>query len=67
MGYELTVPQANPTQADCVKGLSQSMHPGVVLIALADGSVRTVATSITPTTWARALQPADGEKMGEDW
>ena len=36
-------------------------------VALADGSVRTVAPGINPTTWWHALLPNDGSVLGSDW
>jgi hypothetical protein len=29
--------------------------------------VRTVGSSISPETWARACDPRDGEVLGSDW
>lgn len=42
-------------------------HPGSVLIAMADGSVRGVTPSITPDTWERVQRPADGLVIGNDF
>jgi prepilin-type N-terminal cleavage/methylation domain-containing protein len=52
--------QANPT-------LCQSYHTGVMNIALMDGSVRNVSSSLTQTTWTYALSPSDGQVLGPDW
>jgi type II secretory pathway pseudopilin PulG len=38
-----------------------------VLVALADGSVRTVSIALTMATWQNALDPADGNPLGADW
>jgi len=61
------IPQNNPTQAQATKVLSQSAHTGQVLVALMDGSVRGVNTSITQITWQYALQPDDGQTLGSNW
>jgi prepilin-type N-terminal cleavage/methylation domain-containing protein len=61
------VPQTGATQATCLKNLAQSPHSGVCLVSLADGSVRSVSTSITPLTWHNALQANDGLPLGSDW
>jgi hypothetical protein len=36
-------------------------------VALADGSIRSLAGDINATTWAQALTPAGGENLGTDW
>jgi type II secretory pathway pseudopilin PulG len=38
-----------------------------VLVALGDGSVRTVANTISKTTWQYAIDPNDGMPLGTDW
>jgi prepilin-type N-terminal cleavage/methylation domain-containing protein len=38
-----------------------------ILTALADGSVRFVGSSISPTTWWLATQPNDGTPLPSDW
>ncbi len=36
-------------------------------VGLLDGSVRTVATGITPTVWYQASHPSDGTVLGNGW
>jgi len=36
-------------------------------VGLGDGSVRTVSSAISQTTWFNALNPADGQVLGSDW
>ena len=48
----------NPT---CAIITSRSYHPGVVLVALVDGSVRTVTDSIELATWRALATRAGGE------
>src|SRR5262249_53168412 len=49
---------ANPT---CDYPRPQSPHPGGILVALADGSVRFVSASIPPELWWAATTPNGGE------
>jgi prepilin-type N-terminal cleavage/methylation domain-containing protein len=44
-----------------------SPHPGVMLTGLGDGSVRTVATGISVSTWLNACIPDSGGVLGSDW
>jgi len=48
-------------------GLAMSFGAGGLQVALCDGSVRTAAPGMSPTTWNQALQPNDGIPMGSDW
>ena len=36
-------------------------------VALADGSVRNVTTSVSPATYRAAVIPNDGIQLGSDW
>jgi len=82
-------PQANSTPLtgavaptrNATVNQAQGNHTGGCLVAVMDGSVRLVNTSITnsqqttgtcfsPTTggtWQRALNPTDGNPLGSDW
>lgn len=51
----------------CNPYLAQTPHPGVIMVSLADGSVRTVSQGVSPTTWLLALVPNDGYPMPSDW
>ena len=51
----------------CVSYLTQTLHTGGMLVALADGSVRSVSTGISAATWAQACDPRDGVPLGADW
>ena len=42
-------------------------HPGIVNVAMCDGSVRGVSPGVSPTTWTAAQLPADGQVPGSDW
>jgi len=51
----------------CNPYLAQTPHTNVIMTSLADGSVRSVAQSVSPTTWLLALVPNDGYPMPSDW
>lgn len=59
--------QVRPRIEDCDPRVPQTPFAGGLLTALADGSVRTVAPSIAPTTFWAAVTPAGGETLGTDW
>jgi prepilin-type processing-associated H-X9-DG protein len=59
--------QTAPTQAECDPTLAQGPHAGGINVALGDGSVRLVATTISPQTWWHACTPAAGDVLGIDW
>jgi type II secretory pathway pseudopilin PulG len=54
-----------PAQADY--RLVQSGHFAGVNVAMGDGSVRLVSSSVQQTTWEHAITPADGVPLGNDW
>lgn len=56
---------ATATTASWQQG--QSGHSNGMNVSLCDGSVRFVTTNLTPTTWAAALTPSNGEVLGSDW
>jgi prepilin-type N-terminal cleavage/methylation domain-containing protein len=60
--------QVQPDWANtCDPARAQSPHPAGINAALGDGSVRFISQSISPTTWANACNPADGNPLGSDW
>ncbi|MGL4423188.1 MAG: hypothetical protein ACRCZF_21175, partial [Gemmataceae bacterium] len=69
-------PQSNPTNDPydattnpngAVNWRAQSGRPGEVLVSMADGSVRSIAVTITPETYRSAVLPDDGKSLGSDW
>jgi prepilin-type N-terminal cleavage/methylation domain-containing protein len=50
----------------CFKTFASTPHYSMQ-IALADGSVRSIAASIQATTWAALLTPHGGDRPGADW
>ncbi|HVS36313.1 MAG TPA: H-X9-DG-CTERM domain-containing protein, partial [Gemmataceae bacterium] len=59
--------QVAPRIADCDPRLAQTPHPSGMLVALGDGSVRTLSRGMSPTTYWAAVTPAGGEVLGADW
>jgi prepilin-type N-terminal cleavage/methylation domain-containing protein len=54
----------------CNPALAQTPHASGMLVALGDGSVRSIQASISVTTWRRAIAPQDGGVLGQglnDW
>lgn len=61
------LPQIRPQVGFCDYGAANTGHPAGTNVSLADGSVRSVAASVSLTTWAAANTPAGGEVLGSDW
>jgi prepilin-type N-terminal cleavage/methylation domain-containing protein len=61
------LPQFNPPIMEADPNLCQCYHTVTMNIAMMDGSVRTIAGDIDPTTWTHALIPNDGQALGPDW
>jgi hypothetical protein len=63
----LPLPQIRPPIAQCDPTLLQSPYAGVILIGLADGSVRNLANGVSAYTWNLALNPNDGKVFDNTW
>lgn len=59
--------QVAPARKDCKPYVAQTPHRGGMLVALADGSVRTLSGRISSTTYWGAVTPWAGEVLGSDW
>ena len=59
--------QPTPFLGNCDPTRAATAHAGGMLVGLADGSVRTLAPSMSGTTWWAAVTPAGGEVLGSDW
>jgi prepilin-type N-terminal cleavage/methylation domain-containing protein/prepilin-type processing-associated H-X9-DG protein len=57
---------SNPL-SQCNRFVPQQIHPGGMNVLLLDGSVRTVNSNLSATTWAMALTPNAGEVLPSDW
>jgi len=56
-----------PWSTQCNPALAQQIHPGAMLVGVADGSIRSVDSSISNPTWWQALTPQGREVLGNDW
>jgi prepilin-type N-terminal cleavage/methylation domain-containing protein len=56
-----------PNPDECDWSIPQTPHRGGMVVALADGSVRTVRPSMSAETFWAAVTPAGGEVLGGDW
>ena len=52
---------------DCNYAMAQTPHWSGMLVALGDGSVRTLSPGMSETTFWGAVTPAGGEVLGSDW
>ncbi len=59
--------QNAPNYAICVPGLPATPHSSALMVAMGDGSVRSVVPSISADTWNKVCLPNDGSILGEDW
>ena len=59
--------QIRPSSGQADTRVPQSLTSGGLMIGLADGSVRSVSSGISYTTWVGALTPTGGEVLGSDW
>jgi prepilin-type N-terminal cleavage/methylation domain-containing protein len=59
--------QPTPFLGKCDPTRASTAHTGGMLVGLADGSVRTLAPTMSGKTWWAAVTPAGGEVLGSDW
>jgi len=59
--------QLRPSIKQCDPTMLQALSTGGMMVALMDGSVRTINPAITPATLVKAFVPDDGFAMGNDW
>jgi len=62
-----SIPQFKPATNAALDHLPQGQSSGSLQISLADGSVRSVNSNITPATWFNACRPNDGNVLGSNW
>ena len=55
------------TPSSCDGNRASTAHTTVIIVALADGSVRPVSSSIDPATWWAAMTPQGGELLSSGW
>jgi prepilin-type N-terminal cleavage/methylation domain-containing protein len=59
--------QGNPVPLQCDYRRLQALHGNAMIAGLADGSVRTITSSISALTLQRVATPIGGEVLGNDW
>jgi len=59
--------QVQPTPGNCDPTRAATAHAGGIQVGLVDGSVRTLAPSLSGDTWVAAVTRAGGEVLGSDW
>jgi prepilin-type N-terminal cleavage/methylation domain-containing protein len=59
--------QGNVIPTHCDYRRVQALHGSVMNAALVDGSVRTISTNISASTWVIVCNPSDGLLPGTDW
>jgi prepilin-type N-terminal cleavage/methylation domain-containing protein len=59
--------QVQPRAGNCDPTRAATAHPGGMQVCLVDGSVRTLAPSLSGTTWWAAVTPKGGDQLGSDW
>jgi prepilin-type N-terminal cleavage/methylation domain-containing protein len=67
--YSYYMPQFGATPSNCTSYGQAPSTPRymAILVAMVDGSVRSVAYNVSSTTWTNAVNPADGHPLGSDW
>jgi prepilin-type N-terminal cleavage/methylation domain-containing protein len=59
--------QPTPFLGNCDPTRASTAHAGGIQVGLADGSVRTLAPTMSGKTWWAAVTPREGEVLGSDW
>ncbi len=59
--------QVQPTAGNCDPTRASTAHASGMSVCLADGSVRTLAPSMSRVTWWAAVTPSGAELLGSDW
>ncbi len=59
--------QTRPALNECDPRVAQTPHASGMLVALADGSVRSLSPGMSDATYWAAVTPAGGEVLGDDW
>jgi prepilin-type N-terminal cleavage/methylation domain-containing protein len=59
--------QAMPPPSSYDASIPQGFSPNSIQVLLADGSVKSVGSGVSPVTWGAALTPDKGDNMGDDW
>ncbi len=65
--WAVSIFQVRPAAGNCDASRCSTGHNGGMQVTLADGSVRSLAASMSGDTWWAAVTPAGGEVLGSDW
>jgi prepilin-type N-terminal cleavage/methylation domain-containing protein len=65
--YQWVPFESMPSPKNCTYYMAQASTTGGLLVALMDGSVRSVNQSISYSTWSAANTPMSGDILGNDW
>ena len=57
----------NTTAGKCDRGQASSPHSGTIMVGMADGSIRSVSSGVSATTWWAACTRNGGDILGSDW
>jgi hypothetical protein len=63
----LLLPQTQPPVNQCDSSRMQSPYAGTSLVSIGDGSVRSVAASVSAYSWNLAMNPNDGLTFDNSW
>jgi hypothetical protein len=58
---------SDPPPNSCASTLAQTPHASGMLVAMGDGSARTLSPAISEATYWGMVTPASGEVLGTDW
>jgi hypothetical protein len=59
--------QPTPFLGNCDPTRASTSHASGIQVGLVDGSVRTLAPTMSGPTWWAAVTPREGDVMGSDW
>jgi prepilin-type N-terminal cleavage/methylation domain-containing protein len=59
--------QVSPNRRNCNPAVAQTPHRSGMVVALGDGSVRTLSPALSSATYWGAVTPANGELPGLEW
>jgi prepilin-type N-terminal cleavage/methylation domain-containing protein len=59
--------QIKPPPNSAIFGQAQAFSLGGLMVAMGDGSVRSVSTAVSGSTFAAACSPASNDVIGSDW
>ncbi|AMV23965.1 putative major pilin subunit [Gemmata sp. SH-PL17] len=63
----ITLPQFGVNKNQCDPRRVQGFTSGGINVLLMDGSVRSVSSGVSQSTWAFAIMPNDGQVLGSNW